>query len=237
MSKISKKILSWVNNLLSLQDGAAWFTVILGITGAVWSIAGTFEIPKTTPMYLARATAIVVLSASVLLLRFFRWSLISWGIRHDLEWFRKKKPYLLVGIGPGGAIVAGMIAKHLADSMDHEPFVFVINRKFSVDDSHTESVAALSSDSHEIRELDEWARSANPGGSVVLVASETKTGDTLTLVRKQLPKLSGPVVEYVFLFRPIGHLQEVGHCTIKSLHRGILPWMDSPDRPSHAPGD
>ena len=126
-----------------------------------------------------------------------------------------------------------MIAKHMAARALNEPFVFVINRKYSLTDGNTEEVAALSTDSAEIKALEEMGRTF--GSSVLLVTSETKTGNTLKRVRDQLPELQGKIKTYAFLYR--GGTVKPDHSTIKSMHRGLLPWPDSPEREQHSNGD
>jgi hypoxanthine phosphoribosyltransferase len=82
------------------------------------------------------------------------------------------EPTILVGIGPGGAIIAGMIAKQLGKRIKKEPQVLVIDRLFRREGRFL---------SVEVGKAD-----LSPGQKIILVTPEVHSGNIIKLVSGKL---------------------------------------------------
>jgi hypothetical protein len=172
-------ILEIANRVFSRGEALAFLlTFVPAILGFVSVVTGLAGVQGSLVVLLWSVGITVLLAGSVFLLRLVRWNLISWGIDSALDWVVRLDPSLLVGIGPGGAIIAGMMAKRLARRVGREPTIFVIDRVFSTDGR------ALVVRLRETGSLNIGL--VGNAGRVLLVTSEVHTGNTIRLVSKEL---------------------------------------------------
>jgi pyrimidine operon attenuation protein/uracil phosphoribosyltransferase len=131
------------------------------------------------------------------------------------------QPGVLVGIGPGGALIAAMIAKQLIDEEDYEPFVTTIDRVFE------RKGAYLDVQVGEIRNLTtEMDALSKP---ILVVASEVHTGNTVQKVSAKLGAAGIDHRTFAFLASP-SSCYKLDYCVLSTNERSILPWRDSPTR-------
>lgn len=221
---MNKTLLSIANNLFSLHDtmsvlvflGVALST--FGVLTGVIGVAGVVGSPAVLALLVAASLA---LAGSLLLVRLVRWNLVSVGIRGDLDWIISHNPSLIIGVGPGGAIIAGMIAKQLAIRVKREPPVFVIDRVFR------KAGRALSVQVSKTGQIN--VDLIGQAGRVLLVTSEVHSGNTMRLVSQELDEAGVTHDTFSFLVSPHSSFAVDRHI-LRSDHRGILPWPDAPAR-------
>jgi hypoxanthine phosphoribosyltransferase len=218
-------VLSLANNLIAFHgtpsllafSGLVFsaFTLLTAITSTA-AIAGS---PTLLGQLLLLSVAIAI--SLSLLCRVLRWNLIAWGVRGHLKPIAFMQPQLLIGIGPGGAIIAAIIAKQLIDAVNYEPLVTIVDRVFKRDG------AFLDVQVTDITKLQ--LEVGDTGKPVLLVTSEVHSGNTLKKVGTQLT--SAGIKHQVFAFVASPHsCYRVDHCVLASETRGILPWRDAPAR-------
>jgi len=216
------KVLTFANSILSggRKSILAFFTLlstVLTLALASLKLAGV----EGRPAYLAVAISLCVASFILFfVLRSLSLSLIAWGLWSEIDWFAIRQPKALIAVGPGGAVIAGLIAKLLNRSRKEEPLVIVANRKSRHDgpaegrEVHCELPEAL----------------AKSQDNVIIVTSEVQTGRTLTELRDILLAKYGREFETFSLIVSPQSGYHVSKFIILSYDRGLLPWPDDPSR-------
>jgi hypoxanthine phosphoribosyltransferase len=216
-------ILSTANSVLSggreaAQTCAAMFAGAFTLSAAVLGVLG---VQGQTLYFTIVILAILVPLAIVGLCYQLRWNLIAWALWRERFWFLNARPELLIAVGPGGAIIAGMVAKILNRSSNLEPAIVVANRKYyeagDVMDRevHFELPKSLSLDRMNI----------------VVVTSEVHSGRTLVKLGEICRRKyrHEKLRTFSILWNPKSDYR-VTRYIIRSDARGILPWPDDPRR-------
>ncbi|MHB1095580.1 MAG: hypothetical protein ACYC3F_05355 [Gemmatimonadaceae bacterium] len=163
----------------------------------------------------------------VLLLRPLRWHLVYRSLRDEVGWFRHNDARILVGVGPGGAIIAGMIAKLMAEVDGKEPAIDVVDRVYSVDEYSQVQVSVKNAESR---------LNADHGRvGVIIVTSEIHGGGTIIKVCDALRQhnIEAPVFSFLWSTQS-SRLPKHGvdRFVIRADQRGLLPWPDAPAKES-----
>ena len=152
-----------------------------------------------------------------------RWIVLAWVLRGNIDCVEKFRPDLIIGIGPGGAIISGMIIKVLADRSGVEPRIFVIDRSFEWEGKtlnvsfHTALMGpASASDPMNL-------------GRVLLAVSEVHRGETIRGASEYLTGLGIEHKSFSLICSPSSGFA-VDYSVIRSDKRGLLPWPDAPER-------
>jgi len=130
---MEKLTLRAVDALLSLGKATSVFAFIAlvgSIFGALWTLCESSGTGGSPGILLLLAVISLLLGLSPLLLRFFRWNLIVWALRRNLEEVLRVDPAVLVGLGRGGGIIAAMLCKLIAERTGKEPLYAVIDRTY-----------------------------------------------------------------------------------------------------------
>ncbi len=198
----------------------AFLTFISSLAVAFLKLAGIDGQPAFVIVIVVLATTPFAL---YLILRSLRWNLITWGLRSELEWFVQRRPKALIGVGPGGALMAGIIAKYLNQRRKEEPLLFVVNRSYRHDGPATDR--EVHCDFTFPNGMLEESK-----GHILVVTSEVHSGRTLIELRNVLSQRYGHEFEtFAFIANPRAEYHVTRH-VIGSDERGILPWPDEPTR-------
>jgi hypothetical protein len=194
------------------------------VFGGLANVIGVAGVPGSFELLIELGVASLIVASCILAVWGFRWNLVSAGIGLELDWIKAQNPALVIGVGPGGAIIAGMIAKKLAQELRREPLVFVVDRVFKT------AGRSLGVELGRTGRID--VNFPRMGGERVLVAtSEVHGGNTMTLICQELDE-AGLIDQYAtFAFVSSPHSRfKVDRCVLVSDNRGLLPWPDSPAR-------
>ena len=113
----------WLGLLNSVYSGRPTVGVgaFLGMVVVAW---GPIREVTTSlgifPVGVQKLAGDVALSSLLPLVTFFllrplRWAFIYKSLRDEIRWFKSIEPQVIVAVGPGGAIIAGMVVKLLAE--------------------------------------------------------------------------------------------------------------------------
>ena len=192
---------------------------VFGILATVTATAGITSSPGLLGRLILLSLAIAITVSFVC--RLLRWNLIAWGIHRHLKPIATMRPGVLIGIGPGGALIAAMIAKQLIDMAGYEPFVSIVDRVFKREGAFLDvQVGEIGKLTVEVGARDR---------PILLVTSEVHTGNTLQKVSTQLKAAGIDHRSFAFLASPLS-CYRLDHCVLASDVRSILPWRDSPTR-------
>jgi hypoxanthine phosphoribosyltransferase len=226
--KLYNIVLPFANAILSggwksVPGFFAFLSAILTFLVAVIKLAGI----EGQPAYLAAAVSLAVAPfLLVYVLHLARWNLIAWGLWSEIDWFAHRKPKALIAVGPGGALIAAMVAKFLNKLSREEPLIFVANRNYQHDGPSTDREVHCNFDLPEAL--------VKSDDTIMVVTSEVHTGTTLKLLRKTLSDKYDHEFEYFsFIFSPRSEFA-VTKYIIRSTERAILPWPDEPSK-DHRP--
>jgi FlaA1/EpsC-like NDP-sugar epimerase len=178
-----KRLLGFVNIALSkqpLETLIAFSSIFFPTFGFSVLIARALGVGSGLELLFLTMLISIMIGFLFLILRGVRWNLIAWGIRREMDWFSKRRPKVLIGIGPGGAILAGIVAKTINERMGYEPSVVVANRtnlsRQAVSQVKVTFYVSLETFSH--RDLE----------SSVIITPEVHSGETLREVCRILKK-------------------------------------------------
>ncbi len=193
--------------------GVAVFTASL--LGLVWTVAEAAGVKGSVPLaillifFCALGATLVSLVASPL-----RWFILFRAIRdyvgiHLLRELTTEK--VLVGIGPGGAIAVGMVAKAVRDLGYEPPSVLVFDMRYEAKGKNP-SIGTLWPKEHLIDKSRVWIIHAN-----------VSSGRSLQALRERFslencPVFAFVVSEHVAVRESIAHYMVVGN-------RNVLPWI------------
>lgn len=205
-----------------MHDGVS-FLVFLGVCatvfGLITSATGAAGVQGSWTVLAVTVLASVALASSLFLLRLFRWELIWKGLGGQLPWIGR--PDVVVGIGPGGAVIAGMIAKRLVGYAQCEPIVVVADRTFK------------NAGNRLVVEIGEVALPPASEGAqqreILVVGSEVHSGGTMAEVCRRLDDAGIDHRTFSFLVSPNSNFK-VDNYVLRSDSRGIIPWPDAPER-------
>lgn len=201
-----------------LSAAAALFGVLCAGIWIALEIVGVPGGPITALVIVSTAIACV---AILTLFKPLRWALLSRLLSSWTDSFRGPYPDFLLGIGPGGAIIAGMLSKLIADKSGTEPIVFVIDRNFEWKGPSLEVTLDSTSTS---------ATGLGPHvGNMLVVTPEVHSGNTLAKVVAHLGTLSIPCQTFSVVVSPNACIK-VDYSIVESDRTGLIPWNDSPTR-------
>lgn len=206
--------------LSALGGGLAVSASIFGLLWGLASAAGLAGSPTTVIVLLL---ASVLPTVAVLGLRPVRWTVVAWVLRSNIDRVVQFGPKLIIGIGPGGAIISGMMAKVLADRMGAEPRVYVIDRTYKWEGN------ALGVSLSEALTGPVSASGSVKSKGVLLASSEVHTGSTMKMVSEYLSGLGIEHKSFSLICSPSSGFA-VDYTVIRSDKRGLLPWHDAPER-------
>lgn len=219
------RVLRLVNEIVSFNKGAS-FIVVLGVASStfavLWTICEAGGIPGS-PWMLATLFLVSVFVAVSLLfvLRLLRWPIINWAIRRRIESVVKLQPSVIIGIGYGGGILAGLISKECASRTKQEPIYYVIDRAFDLVQDGKRRLVALGEIStkaaNQIRDDDL---------NVLLVTAEVHSGSTLAKANDYVSSLGISCTTFAFISSPTS-TEKPDICVLQSDAREILPWPRS----------
>jgi hypoxanthine phosphoribosyltransferase len=216
------------------SDGVArvggMITVFGSVFGTVWIIFNTLGVHGSlfsfTILFIISAMSIYVL----FLLAPLRWSILTSLLRSNLKRISKTSPDLIIGIGPGGAIIAGILAKLYVDNEEDEPYTLVINRDFEQEHHHIGAKLSRMT-SYDLKNI-------NRMKNILLVTSEVNSGKAITLAHesirqrinsKNLKKGRVSLRTFSLIASPKSAFK-TDYSLLVSDKRGLLPWKDSPKR-------
>lgn len=228
----------WLNLIFSgnpIVTVTSWVTLAAGAFPGVSTLAKVYGsgIDKSPPTFWLCVLVSLLLPSLLALLLPLRWHLIYRKLRQQLDWFRTEnnRHRVLVGIGPGGAILTGMIAKLVgeaerkADRMGKEPLSVVLDRVYERDE-YNEIRASIST-------VARIEMQPAPKKQVILVTPEVHEDKTLLAACETLDAMDIGYSIFAFLWNPAKRdiLPEHDRLVIlESNSRGILPWPDAPEK-------
>ena len=221
---MTEKIAIFLNHLFS--DGVtglgAGLMLWASILGLLWTFAEAAGARGSLITFIVLSLT-SVLPVAALRLRSVRWAVVPLVLRSNIRRVAKLTPEVIIGIGPGGAIVSGIIAKLLLDRTGAEPRVYVIDRTFKWEGKVLE--VALS-----VALSGEGSSSSNVEGKQVLLAtSEVHTGRTMKKASEHLDGLRVDHKTFTLICSPSTGF-DLDYFVIRSDKRGLLPWRDAPER-------
>ncbi len=223
-AQICNAIISPTHSAGVLAAGSLFVTCF----GIGWGVLQTCGVDGSIAVFsslVGIATALTFIL--IVLSRLFRWQLIVFAIRADIAWLsnlQKKRDQVIIGVGPGGAIIAGIISKEIGASTGHEPTLIVFDRVFQRNGPAigvslgTVKPADLSIDLSNIE--------------ILLATSEIHSGNTMKVVFEEL-KAAGASEDSIRTFSFVFDDKSTFKCdryVVCSSTRDVLPWLDDPKR-------
>ncbi len=222
---MTRQIANLLNHLFSggLATASSAFVITASVFGVLWGLASAAGVEGGPTTVIITLLLSVLPTIAVLGLRPVRWTLLAWLLQTNIDRLVQFGPDLVIGLGPGGAIIAGMIAKMLAAKRGEEPLVYVVNRTFKwegkrLDVSLVEALPGATS-----------VTGAITGKRVLLVTPEVHTGGTIKKASEYLSQL-GIDHRTFCLIRSPSSVFAVDISVLDSDKRGLLPWHDAPQR-------
>jgi len=222
-------LLKVLNEMLS-RPRTAGVGAYLALAALLWApiqrVSSSLGVPGGWRRLTGEILVSLVLALVVFVFRPLRWHLIYGALKGELRWFKEKKARILVGVGPGGAIVAGMVAKLMGEQDGAEPEIVVIDRVYSMEEFGEIRVSVETA-------VERLKLKAGDVG-VVVVTSEVHSGDTIKEVCKNLRALAieglmnPPVFAFLWSTRPSRKPESIDRFVLRTDQRGILPWPDAP---------
>lgn len=222
------KSLSFLNSILSAKGGwTTWAAYVSACASlflllqALLTAAGVVGSYKTV---LLEIVACMLLVGSLFFLRLFRWNILHWALRKNVQKFLHYDPSVIVGVGPGGAILAGMIAKIIAQHTTKEPAVFVVDRVYK-NEGRTMSVqlGKNSCINFEFNSVDPKDK------RVLIVTPEIHSGNTIKTVCEEFEH-AGLDHKVFALTWSVDATATPDMYLVRSNERGLIPWPDTPER-------
>lgn len=223
MQKIENSVLFLVSSLLSLKTiGSilAFGALVLASFGVLWTAfeaAGSSGGPAVFFLVLLLS---LVTSSLIPLLRLFRWNLIYWAIGSNIEPIIRFDPSVVIGLGYGGGILAGIICKRITERTRKEPMYYVIDRTIGQDRKRRYvNIGDISeATAREIKETH---------ANVLLVTGEVHTGTTLAMASDYLDSLEIAHKTFALLVSPRPEIA-VDFYVVRTYSRSLLPWPHAP---------
>jgi hypothetical protein len=137
---------------------------------------------------------------------------------------KNSQEQVIIGVGPGGAIVAGIIAKEIGLHTGREPTLIVFDRVFHCDGP----TIGVSLGAVRVSGMSIDLSSIN----ILLATSEINSGNTMSVVHKELIG-AGASPESIRTFAFVINDKSIFSCdrhVVCSSGRDILPWLDDPKR-------
>lgn len=223
-----KWLLIFVNDVFSrskLVGVTAYITISFLVWGLIQGVNSSLGVQGSWRRFIGEVGLSLALPLGVMLLGPLRWHMIYRSLRSEIKWFRRKEARILVGVGPGGAILAGMVAKLMAELDGREPEIIVIDRVYEVTEYNEIRVSAQRAAERLDRGL----------VGVVVVTPEIHGGQTVIAVGNELRKvgIEAPVFSYLWSAKSARMPRhDVDHFVLRTNERGILPWPDAPSKES-----
>lgn len=195
------------------------FALLASLMGTTWKAATALGASPGMNTVTFVVIFAVVVTLTVALIKPARWMLLEKVLSHSVDRLLPQPPDLLVGIGPGGAIIAGILAKQLSDRRGQEPLVGVINRQFKWEGKDLLVLVQTASSA-----IDQPAQLR-----ILLVTPEVHTGNTIKAASAYLTNQNIKHDTYSLITSPTAATQ-IKHSVLVSDRRGLLPWSDAPGR-------
>ena len=235
-------LLNFLNGMLSEKTNKFWFAWLTAVI-AGWRVvsywAGLFGINNINAHIIGFIAGLALVILFWLVVSRLRLSIIASGIKTDLDWFVNEHPEVLVGVGPGGAILAGIAAKLLNERTKFEPYVIVANREFNATGQFLERTPIKNFiDSAYVDAIHKGKQIGDNKIHIVIICSEVHTGATLKFVVdtvKEIRDKNISIKTYALISAPNSDAK-VDRVLIRSSLRGLIPWSDHPQRENHKAG-
>lgn len=221
---MAKTLLQFINSV-ACHASVAWMALLamaIALMGILSSLLSTAGIAGPKALIATLAVSIAFPLGLRFLLLPYRWALIYRCLEDELPWFRTLRDPVLIGIGPGGAIIAGMVAKLLGHGHEKEPVICVLDRVYE-NTEYGEIVVSV----RESTRLNKVGLAPQ----VLVLVPEIHTGTTMNAVCKRLEEEGFQYAIYSITWspkstRPPRHQKDrFLFCTDD---RGCLPWPDAP---------
>lgn len=226
------KFVVLANELLesSVRFFSTALLIIVSTVSASWTLLEAAGVSGGPPLLGSLILTGVLAVGLVTTVSQLKLTMLSWAIDSKLEWIRDVDPKLIVGVGRGGAVVAGLIGKKLSESIGKEPAVCV----FDVYQDEYDGGFRAKLESRTLPNLDKLAEF----GTALLVSAECRKGDAVFLAHQLL---RGKGIDHkIFSVLAYDTASERIHgleSAIRSNCRGIVPWPLSPlKRRAHSTG-
>ena len=223
-------VLRVLNSLVSprpLYSVSAVLSTAAAIFGGIWVVLASLRRDDVRWLIAAWLASLGIAWCVRVVAGPLRWHFLYEALRAQLPWFRQHNAQVLVGVGPGGAIIAGMLAKLLGDTDHREPTIIALDRAYEMGEYGEINVS--------LRKAVTLNTAGIPPG-VVVVAPEIHSGSTIKAVAANLNQLgiSFRVFAVVWSQKSSRPPQPGDRCLLAVDERAILPWPDAPAKEDHA---
>ena len=212
------KLLKLLDSLLT-KSVLSIFT-FLGVVSAILSVISVFlsiaGIKGSIELLVVSLLLCFLLTSSILVLKFFRWNLIEWALRKHIEPIKDWNPWLIIGLGRGGGIVAAIVSKILSEELSKEALFTVLDRRYEF----AENCLNVNVDSENFG--GEFVRESHEGVAL-LVSAEVHGGDTIKAASKYLNSVGIKHKTFTYLKSPMARVK-LDHYVLETPYRNLLPW-------------
>lgn len=207
--------LAWIYRLPRSISIIMGVVACFSIFGSFWNLLEASGVGGSPSLSIALLLGIIfVVSIGVFLARCMHWTLLFWAVKSYVDQHLKqvlsKEGMILLGIGPGGALSVGMVAKALRNLRMDPPSCLVLDMRYVEKGKDPEIGKIIPADMKL------------PKDKCFIVQGNVNTGRSLRRFREQYGLKECPVFAFVVSegaknTEDLKHIMMVGH-------RSILPW-------------
>lgn len=211
---------SWLQHFIWLYDYQSpktilnYFLLAASVPTVFWSYLEIVGTEGSTDLFIKLVILGMTFALLVALITYFlKW----WLLFHALKGYIKKyllrkltEEKILLGIGPGGAIAVGMVAKAIRVLNYEPPSVIVIDHRYEFR-GEDPSIGKLLSLDKSIPKERYW-----------IIQGHIGTGNSLRVFKNKFDLEEVPV--FAFVVSPEANIRENFYATLAIGTRAVLPW-------------